>query len=238
MSGSFVLPGRGLMKQYSAMQNRKSRGGQMECYSVEDLKAAVPMKLMVNPYATRMVVLCKDADGKVGLRVKAVNKGVFVCLVARNSPAAMGGLRFGDQILQINGNNVAGFGEGKVHDIFKRAEVNNIVLAVRDRPFEHNGTLHKDSTGHLGFQYRDGKITAIVVNSSAARNGMLVDHNLLEVNGQNVVGIKDKEIAKIIDEADQIVTVTVIPNFLFKHMTANMSCSLIKKKMDHSIPDL
>ena len=29
--------------------------------------------------------------------------------------------------------------------------------------------------------YRDGKITAIVVNSSAARNGMLVDHNLLEV---------------------------------------------------------
>merc|ERR1712117_116951 len=119
----------------------------------------------------------------------------------------MGGLRFGDQILQINGNNVAGFGENKVHDIFKRAEVNNIVLAVRDRPFERTVTLHKDSTGHLGFQYRDGKITAIVVNSSAARNGMLVDHNLLEVNGQ-------------------IVTVTVIPNFLFKHMTANMSCSL------------
>ena len=41
-----------------------------------------------------------------------------------------------------------------------------------------------------------------------------------QVNGQNVVGVKDKEIAKIIDEADQIVTVTVIPNFLFKHMTA------------------
>ena len=59
------------------------------------------------------MVLCKDADGKVGVRVKAVNKGVFVCLVARNSPAAMGGLRFGDQILQINGNNVAGFGENK-----------------------------------------------------------------------------------------------------------------------------
>ena len=120
--------------------------------------------------------MCKDADGKVGLRVKAVNKGVFVCLVARNSPAAMGGLRFGDQILQINGNNVAGFGENKasltnsivsrdyslpqftklqVHDIFKRAEVNNIVLAVRDRPFERTVTLHKDSTGHLGFQYRE-----------------------------------------------------------------------------------
>ena len=61
--------------------------------------------------------MCKDADGKVGIRVKAVNKGVFVCLVARNSPAAMGGLRFGDQVLQINGNNVAGFGEGKVRHV-------------------------------------------------------------------------------------------------------------------------
>ena len=48
-----------------------------------------------------------------------------------------------------------------------------------------------------------------------------------QVNGQNVVGIKDKEIAKIIDEADQIVTVTVIPNFLFKHMTAKWVQNLV-----------
>ena len=39
------------------------------------------------------VVLCKDQNGKIGLKVKAVNKGVFVCLVAKQSPAAMGGLR-------------------------------------------------------------------------------------------------------------------------------------------------
>lgn len=50
--GSFKKPG--LMKQYSAMRNRKS-GGQLECYSVEDLRASVPMNLMVNPYATRLV---------------------------------------------------------------------------------------------------------------------------------------------------------------------------------------
>ena len=39
------------------------------------------------------IVLCKDKDNKVGLKVKAVNKGVFVCLVAKESPAALGGLR-------------------------------------------------------------------------------------------------------------------------------------------------
>jgi syntenin-1 len=189
-------------------------------------------------HGVRQVILCKDADSKVGLKVKAINKGIFVCLVTKCSPAAMGGLRFGDQILQINGENVAGCTESKVHDVFRKASVNSIVLAVRDRPFERTLTLHKDSSGHLGFQFKDGKISAIAIDSSAARNGMLIDHNLLEVNGQNVVGIKDKDISKIIDEGGQIITVTVIPNFLFQHMIKNISGSLVKKLMDHSIPDM
>lgn len=37
------------------------------------------------------VTVCKDGDGKVGMRVKAINKGVFVCLVTKNSPAALAG---------------------------------------------------------------------------------------------------------------------------------------------------
>ena len=49
------------------------------------------------------------------------------------------------------------------------------------RPFERTLTLHKDSAGQLGFQFKEGKITAIAVNSSSARNGLLIEHNLLEV---------------------------------------------------------
>lgn len=190
-------------------------------------------------HGIRQVVLCKDGAGKVGLRVKAIDKGIFVALVAKESPAAMGGLKFGDQILQINNETVAGYTAEKVHSIFKKAGVNNIVLAVRDRPFERTLTLHKDSTGHVGFQFKEGKITAIVVDSSAAKNGLLIEHNLLEINGQNVVGMKDRDISKIIDEeAGQVVTVTVIPNFLYRHMMKNMSNSLVKKMMDHSIADI
>merc|ERR1712110_482690 len=189
-------------------------------------------------HGVRQVVLCKDQNGKIGLKAKAVNKGVFVCLVTKGSPAALGGLRFGDQILQINGENVAGFSSDKVHDILKnKTSVNNISMVIRDRPFERTLTLHKDSTGHIGFQFKEGKITAIAVDSSAARNGLLIDHNLLEVNGQNVVGMKDKEISKIIDDAGQVVTVTVIPNFLYRHIMKNMHYSLVKK-MDHSVADL
>ena len=48
----------------------------------------------------------------------------------------------------------------------------------------------KDSSGHIGFVFKDGKITAIVKDSSAARNGVLTDHQLVEINGQNCVGVK------------------------------------------------
>lgn len=135
----------------------------------------------------RELILCKDGSGKVGLRAQAINKGVFVCLVVKNSPASLAGLRFGDQILQVNGTTVAGFSVDDVHKLLKKSSVNNISVVIRDRPFERTLTLHKDSSGCVGFQFKNGKISSIVKDSSAARNGLLVDHQLLEIDGQNVV---------------------------------------------------
>lgn len=187
--------------------------------------------------AIREVTVCKDSEDKVGMRVKSINKGVFVCLVKKNSPAALAGLRFGDQILQINDQTVAGYSMDKVHEILRKSPTNGIRLAIRDRPFERSVTLHKDSTGHVGFQFRDGEVTALVKDSSAARNGLLIDHHLLEVNGQNVVGLKDKDLSAVINECGQVVTVTIMPSFVFKHMMKHMASSLVKF-MDHNIPDL
>ncbi|KAI4460846.1 syntenin related [Holotrichia oblita] len=167
---------------------------------------------------SQMVTLCKDKDNKVGLRVKSIDNGVFVCLVIDKSPAALAGVRFGDQILQINGTNVAGYSMDKVHDLFRKSPVNGIKVALRDRPFERTITLHKDSTNHVGFLFKNGKITSIVKDSSAAKNGLLINHQLLEVDGQNVVGLKDKEITKIIDNCGGIVTITIIPNYVYDHM--------------------
>ena len=50
--------------------------------------------------------------------------------------------------------------------------------------------MQKDSTGHVGFVFKEGRITAIAKDSSAARNGVLTEHQLIEINGQNVVGLK------------------------------------------------
>ena len=61
-------------------------------------------------------------------------------------------LRFGDQILQVNGANLAGYSSDKVHEILKKASVNDVVMVVRDRPFERAVTLHKVlGSRNLGF---------------------------------------------------------------------------------------
>jgi len=186
----------------------------------------------------RQVVLCKDKDGKVGIRVQHVDKGVFVSLVSRNSPASMAGLRFGDQILQINGETIAGYDRNKVMSLIKAAPADRITLAVRDRPFERTITLQKDSSGHVGFIFKNGKVTKIVENSSAARNGLLIEHNILEIDGQNVVGLKDKDTLEVLQASTGSVTLTIIPSFIYEHMVKCMKDSLLRKEMDHSIPDV
>lgn len=189
-------------------------------------------------HGIREVILCKDGKGKVGLRVRAVNKGLFVQFVAKDSPAALGGLRVGDQILQMDGQNVAGLSDDKSMELLRKASPHRIVLVVRDRPFERTITLHKDSTGHCGFMFKNGKITAIAKETSAARNGLLIDHQILEMNGQNVIGMKDPEITKLMDQVPQVVTLTIMPSYVYDHMMKEMSSNLVKKLMDHSVPDV
>lgn len=186
----------------------------------------------------REIVTCKGNDNKVGVRFEAISKGIFVSFVGANTPAAMSGLRFGDQILQINGQNVAGWSKSKAMDVIKKSDPKRITFAVRDRPFERTITLQKDSAGYVGFVYNKGKITAIGKDTSAARNGLLIDHALLEINGQNVVGIKDKKIGEIIQNVGKTVTITVMPNFVYDHMMKNIASSLVKGSMDHSVPEI
>lgn len=130
----------------------------------------------------------------------------------------MVGLRFGDQILQIDGENVAGYSVDKVHNIIKKGPANGIRIAVRDRPFERTVTLHKDSTNHIGFSFKNGKINGIVKDSSAARNGLLIDHHIMEINGQNIVGLDDKFARKLLDEGGVIITLTIMPSFVYEHL--------------------
>ncbi|XP_020846302.1 syntenin-2 isoform X2 [Phascolarctos cinereus] len=186
----------------------------------------------------REIHLCKNEKGKMGLRLQAIDKGLFVQLVQANTPASLVGLRFGDQILQINGKDCAGWSSEKAHKVVKKASAEKIVMIVRDRPFQRTVTLNKDSNGFVGFVLRKGKIISIVKGSSAARNGLLTNHYICEVNGQNVIGLKGKEIMDILATAGNVITLTIIPTVIYEHMIKKLSPTLLHTSMDHSIPDI
>ncbi|NXJ89737.1 SDCB2 protein, partial [Corythaixoides concolor] len=186
----------------------------------------------------REIHLCKDERGKTGLQLKNVDQGIFVQLVKANSPAALVGLRFGDQILQIDGKNCAGWSSDKAQRALKKASPEKIVMVVRDRPFQRTVTVHKDSSGHIGVVVKKGKIVSLAKGSSAARNGLLTHHCICEVNGQNVIGMKDKQLTEVLNRAGNVVTLTIIPTVIYEHMVKRLSAGLVKSAMDHSIPDL
>ncbi|KAM4841719.1 syntenin-2 isoform 1-T4 [Thomomys bottae] len=186
----------------------------------------------------REIHLCKDERGKTGLRLRAIDKGLFVQLVQANTPASLVGLRFGDQVLQIDGCDCAGWSTDKAHRAMKKASAEKIVMVVRDRPFQRTVTMHKDSLGHVGFVLRKGKVASVVKGSSAACNGLLTNHYVCEVNGQNVIGLKDKKVTEILATAGDVITLTIIPTVIYEHMVKKLSPTLLHHTMDHSIPDV
>lgn len=189
-------------------------------------------------HGVRTTTLYKEKSGKVGMRLRCINMGMFVQFVAEDSPASIGGIRFGDQILEINGIELLGLSEDEAMDLLNPSKKEQTIdLVIRDRPFERTITLHKNNIGSLGFAYTDNKITHIIKNTSASRNGLLINQRILEVNGQNVIGFKSSEMKKILDEAEQTVTLTIISNEMYNELLKNVSWNLILKKQDHSVPE-
>uniref|UniRef100_A0A2I3GY48 PDZ domain-containing protein n=1 Tax=Nomascus leucogenys TaxID=61853 RepID=A0A2I3GY48_NOMLE len=134
-----------------------------------------------------------------------------VILFQANSPASLVGLRFGDQVLQISGENC--FWREDYHD-----------MTIRDRPFERMITMHKDSTGHVGFIFKNGKIEMV----------LLTEHNIYEINRQNVIGLKNSQMADILSTYGTVVTITII----CEHIIKRMAPSITKSLMDHIIPEV
>lgn len=189
--------------------------------------------------AIRPVIVCKDASGKVGLRLGAIHGGVFVILVYASSPAASAKFRFGDQILEINDIPVAGYSMQKVHDLIRKSPPGELRFSVRDRPFERTVTLHKDQNGLVGFVFnKHGRIINIVKDSSAARNGLLIDHSIMEVNGQNIVGLDEADIRGILDNCGDVVILTIMPSKIFDLMVKQTNHKLLKRSMDHAEPEI
>lgn len=228
--------GMDMMEAQRQLVLHQPQGGAL---TVPGTEAAKNMMKAEIKQGVRPIILCKGADGKMGIAVKEISRGIFVSCVWADSPAALAGVRVGDQILQVNGQVMAGLSSDKALKVLQKADGATIDLVIRDRPFSRTISLVRDSAGNMGFLFKKGKITKLVEDSSAARNGLTIDHQIMEVNGRNVVGMSDDDLLKVL-KAGQTpqVALTIMPSFMYDHLVAKLSNSTIRKFMDHSVPDL
>ncbi|VDK22393.1 unnamed protein product [Taenia asiatica] len=185
--------------------------------------------------AVREVTVRKNKEGIVGLQLRNQDRGVFISYVECDSPAAVAGLRFGDQILKIDSQYTFGMTGKEAMNFIKKSCGQRVAIIIRDRPLERVVTLAKDSLGSLGILVKNGGVEAIVKDSSAARNGVLTNSQLVEVNGINVLGLSDKKIRELIKASPQNVKVTLIPGFYYQQLTEKLGRGLMKN-MDRSEP--
>ncbi|NXE68593.1 SDCB2 protein, partial [Calcarius ornatus] len=173
-------------------------------------------------------LLAPLSGNSAGLRRAEIKPGVREIHLCKDERGKTG--------LQLkNVDQVRGWaGTGLCHGISMTAEHS----CSPRRPFQRTVTVHKDSTGHVGIVVKKGKIVSLAKDSSAARNGLLTHHCICEVNGQNVIGMKDKQLMEVLAGAGNVVTLTIIPTVIYEHMVKRLSSGLVKSSMDHSIPDL
>lgn len=62
-----------------------------------------------------------------------------------------------------------------------------LLLIQLFRPLARTITLHKDENGILGFTHKNNLITAIIKDSSASRNGLIINQRIIEVDGRCVM---------------------------------------------------
>ncbi|CAG9538854.1 unnamed protein product [Cercopithifilaria johnstoni] len=187
-------------------------------------------------HGIRKVILNRIKGKKYGLRMRAINQGIFVQLVTEGSPAATAGIRFGDQLLNLNGTEVVGMTGQKVMNMMKKSK-DSIILILRDRPLASMITLHKDAAGLLGFSFKDNLITAVMQETSASRNGLLINQRIIEIDGRNVMAFKNKAMKSCLDNAPMTVTLTLMPTEFYDEITKNLHRSLMKKQ-NHNVPQL
>ncbi|KAM3180921.1 hypothetical protein ACTXT7_015372 [Hymenolepis weldensis] len=88
--------------------------------------------------------------------------------------------------------------------------------------FERVIALTKDSRLILGLIIKNGAIEAIVKDSCAERNGVLINYYLCEIEGVNVHGMKDDKVIKVIKMAGSLVKITMIPELYYDNLSKNI----------------
>ena len=81
----------------------------------------------------REITMTKNSKGYLGLQMRNQDSGVFITFVEMDSPAAVAGLRFGDQVLKIDSKFTAGMSDKEAMKYIKKECGKTVTIVIRDR---------------------------------------------------------------------------------------------------------
>uniref|UniRef100_A0A1Y9IVH7 PDZ domain-containing protein n=1 Tax=Anopheles minimus TaxID=112268 RepID=A0A1Y9IVH7_9DIPT len=171
----------------------------------------------------RELLIRKGDGGKIGVTGRRIHEGrLLICAVARRSPAYMAGLRYGDEILCLENETLAGMELNLVRDLVRKNLRNSIKLRTKDKPGERYVTIAKDVQKGFGFRFMNGEITFVRPNTAAERRGLERRLQIIEVNEEVVVGMQDEDIEAIIYANDDVVTLCVVPVKVYRQLFSQL----------------
>jgi syntenin-1 len=185
----------------------------------------------------REVILMKDNSRTIGIGVVPIDNCHYVCYVESGSPASDAQIRFGDQIIRINSMETAGIESAKILKHLKSLPPGPVSFLIRNRPLQKVYQLFKNETNLIGIGVKYGCINSLVKDSSAARNGIPINHKIIEINFQNVIGMSDSDIINILNKAKGEIYLGLMRNRDYKQLMSGVA----KKRlsfMDHSFMSL
>uniref|UniRef100_A0A1Y9HAR0 PDZ domain-containing protein n=1 Tax=Anopheles farauti TaxID=69004 RepID=A0A1Y9HAR0_9DIPT len=175
----------------------------------------------------RELLIRKGEGGRVGLTVRRTEEGnILICSVARRSPAYLAGLRYGDEVLYVEDTNVQGEQLWRVRELVQQNLRNSLKLRTQDKPRERYVTISRDVEKGFGFRFVDGEITFVRPNTSAEQRGLERRLQIIEVNEEVVVGMKDKDIEAVICANGDTVTLCVVPVKVYQKMFSRLSSTM------------
>ena len=131
-----------------------------------------------------------------GLAIECIDCCFYVAFVLRDSPAAKANIRVGDEILRVDRYDLSRGALRSAEDVMNLLndqDVKTRLLHIRKRSLIRMKTLTKRNHYEpLGLVLVNGEVVKIVADSAAHRACFPVDVCLIELNGENVVGLSDQ----------------------------------------------
>ncbi|XP_058122487.1 syntenin-2-like [Anopheles ziemanni] len=182
-----------------------------------------PLKVGRIPAARgiRELLIRKGVGEKIGITIRRIEEEkLFIYAVAQRSPAYLAGLRFGDEILCLDGDTSPGGDLNRVRELLEKNVRNSIRLHTKDRSDERYVTITRDAQRGYGFRFVNGEITFVRPNTSAQRCGLERKLQIVEVNGEVVAGMNDTDIEAVICANMSTVTLCVVPTKVYRNLLA------------------